>query len=735
MIVYKYKSIFSYMHSKAGIFVLVALAYFLTAKLGLMVQYKESVVTLIWLPTGIAVGSIMRWGNISLPAIFLAAFLVNFSADLSFFSAISIAIGNTLAPYLTTFLLQKFKFNHALIKQRDIALMLGMAMIGMLVSATGGTLTLYFNNLIADNQLTRIWLVWWAGDTVGILLALPLVLNISKKSLQINAQQFNQLMAWLILFIVCELAISAMVPNLSNQFMLSIFLILPAMVWAAMSFGIVGGSLAVIILSLLSVWVASYGYGSFYGNNVGEGIFSLWMFMVTLVVVMLLVAMLQSERNLAEAALRSNDKKLRAVINGALDGIVTIDDKGALVEFNPAAERIFGYSKQQVVGKSLAEVIIPPSLRHAHDTKHQEFVLTGKKHIFDRRLELTAMHADGSEFPVELTITSLKEDGNTLVTGFIRDISQQKKAQQEIENFAYYDTLTNLPNRRLLVDRFKHASISSKRSKMHCALIFADLDNFKLLNDTKGHDAGDRLLVEVAKRIQQSVRAGDTVARLSGDEFVLIIENLDNLANIAYSQATEVAQKLLSELNKSYQLDVFEFNTSASLGIALFNNDELGFEDHLRHADIAMYEAKAAGRNTFRFYDEQTKGNLERHFTLESALHIALQNEEFYLQYQSIVNTAQEIVGAEVLLRWSHPTLGLINPEEFIPIAEKNNLIIKMGFWVLNQACKQIKIWESTPNLSKIRVSVNISAKQFCTSILCKSYAKLSVIQALTLII
>lgn len=704
---------FTYVNTNVGRFLLVALAYFITAKLGLMVPYKESIVTLIWLPSGIAVGAIMRWGKISLPAIFIAAGLVEYSIGLPVYTSIGIACGNTLASFICACLLQKFQFNHALIKQQDIGLMLGAAIIGMLISATGGTFSLYLSDLLQETQLTRVWFVWLVGDTVGVLLALPLVLNVQKKSLKISARQIYQLAAWLVLFVISELIISALVPSLNKQFMLTIFLILPVLVWASMNFGIVGGSLVVIVLSVIGVLVASNGYGSFYSISATDGIFSLWAFMVTLVVIMLLISVLQSERNLAETALRHNSKQLRAVIDGALDGIVTIDHTGALVEFNPAAERIFGYKKEDVIGKSLSEVIIPPNLRNAHEKKHREFVLTGKKNIFDKRLELTAMRSDGSEFPVELTLTSLNEDRTSLITGFIRDISAQKKAQQEIENFAYYDTLTRLPNRRLLIDRFQRAAVACKRTKTHCALIFADLDHFKLLNDTKGHDSGDRLLIEVANRIQDTIRAGDTVARLSGDEFVIIIENLDSLPNIAYSQASEVAQKLLMELNKSYQLELFEFNTTASLGLTLFNDDKLSFEDHLRHADTAMYQAKAAGRNTFRFYDELTQGNVERGFTLESALHSALKNEEFYLHFQSIVNEQQQIVAAEALLRWSHSTLGLVSPAEFIPIAEKSNQIIKIGHWVLVQACHQLKALESSPKLSKIILSVNISAKQF----------------------
>ena len=678
-----------------------------------MVPYKESVATLMWLPTGIAVGAIMRWGNISLPAIYIAALLAELSVGLSFFTSAAIACTNTLAPYLAAYLLKKSNFNHSIIKQKDIVLLITIALLGMLVSATGGVLSLALSGSTIPDNIARIWFIWWVGDSIGVLLALPLVLNLGKVRMHVQAQQYYQLFAWLIMFVIGEIVISSLVPSVNKQFMLSIFLILPILIWASMNFGIVGGSLVVISLSSIAVWFTAKGYGAFYSVDMGEGIFSLWMFMVTLVVTMLLISVLQSERNLAEKALRENDKKLRAVIDGALDAIVTVNDAGELVEFNPAAERTFGYKKEQVLGKLMSEMIIPPHLRKFHEDGHRQFVQTGEMHIFNQRIEITAMRADGSEFPVELTLTALKEEDLSLVTGFLRDISEQRKTQQEIENYAYYDALTGLPNRRLLADRFQHAVLLCMRAGTNCALIFIDLDNFKSLNDTKGHDVGDQLLVEVSNRITQSIREGDTVARLSGDEFVVIIENLDEHHNVAYQQVSEIVQKLLVELNKTYYLKLFEFSTTASMGVTLFNNDQLGFEEHLRHADTAMYQSKAAGRNTYRFYDQITQEGLEKTFALESALPLAITNNELHLNYQGIVDAEKNIVGAEVLLRWTHPVMGPIGPAEFIPIAEKNNYIIKIGHWVLQQACQQLKVWESHPQLNKIRLSVNISAKQF----------------------
>jgi diguanylate cyclase (GGDEF)-like protein/PAS domain S-box-containing protein len=693
-------------------FVLVALAYFVTAKLGLMVPYKESMATLMWLPTGIAVGAIMRWGRICIPAVFIASFAIELTV-LPSLTSVLIAVTNTLGPMLSAYLLRKFHFNHHLYKQKDILLMILVAMIGMLVCATGAISSLYFTGLANEGNLFNIWFIWWLGDSLGVLLALPLVLNIGRKGTFSCDDKCHQLLAWIVLFVCIELIIVSSVPDLNKQFILSMFVILPMLIWASMSFGIVGGSFFVIILSSIAVWLTSQGTGNFYSHNISEGVFSLWTFMVALVVTMLLISALQAERNLALKTIQKHDKKLRAVINGAFDAILTIDAAGLLVEFNPAAERIFGYKKEDVLGKPMSELIIPERYRTAHHAGHQQYVKSGVKHIFNQRIEMVAMRADGGEFPIELTLTALRDADLWLVTGFIRDISEQKKARQEIENFAYYDALTALPNRRLLIDRYQHAILIAQRVGTYCGLLFIDLDKFKTLNDTKGHDVGDQLLIEVAKRIQNTVRSGDTVARLSGDEFVVILENLDSSATVAYQQVSEVAQKLLAELNKNYYLSLFEFATSASIGITLFNDHQLTFEDHLRHADTAMYLSKESGGNTYRFYDQLTQESIEKNFALESALSVALVNHELYFNYQPIVNVDKQVVAAEVLLRWSHPTLGNVSPVEFIPIAEKTNHIIKIGHWVLAQACQQLKVWESDPILSQIKLSVNISAKQF----------------------
>ncbi|OYY81845.1 MAG: sensor domain-containing diguanylate cyclase, partial [Methylophilales bacterium 16-45-9] len=253
-------------------FIFVALAYILTAQLGLIGPYKESIATLLWLPSGVAVGAIMRWGSVAIPAVFIATVYVEQSLGMSLITSLSIACGNTLAPVCTAYLLKKLQFNHQLITQRDIFLLISAAMLGMLISSTGGVLSLHLNVLANTHDMVRVWFIWWVGDVIGVLLALPLVLNLNKTKLLANTQKTIQLIFWLIVFACCEYLIVNLIHDLNKQFMLTAFLILPVLIWASMMFGIVGGSLVVISLCVTAVWLTAQGYGTFYSMDVGEGL-------------------------------------------------------------------------------------------------------------------------------------------------------------------------------------------------------------------------------------------------------------------------------------------------------------------------------------------------------------------------------------------------------------------------------------------------------------------------------
>lgn len=293
------------------------------------------------------------------------------------------------------------------------------------------------------------------------------------------------------------------------------------------------------------------------------------------------------------------------------------------------------------------------------------------------------------------------------------DIARHKEAEDKIQHLAYYDLLTNLPNRRLLIDRLEHSLAVIARHKNHGAILFIDLDHFKTLNDTKGHSIGDLLLVEVAKRLQTCVREGDTLARLGGDEFVVILEDLNEDAAQAAVQVEAVCTKIISAVNQPYQLDNYLYHSSASVGICMFNNQQMTVDELLKRADIAMYQAKSAGRNTLSFYDPAMQAALQARAALEFDLRLAITENQFKLYYQMQVDHSGNIHGAEVLIRWLHPKKGLIPPLQFIPLAEETGLILPIGEWVLKTACAQIKAWENDPHACHLQIAVNVSACQF----------------------
>ncbi|MDP2246645.1 MAG: diguanylate cyclase, partial [Nitrosomonadales bacterium] len=561
---------------------MVVLGYYAAGMLGLLIPYVGSHITLIWLPTGIAVAALMRWGHVNLTAIYVAAFFVNFSVSSSFTLSAQIALSNTLAPLVAASLMQHFNFKNALDRPHDILLLLIAAALGMIISATGGVLALLMHGLLNEDQFLNAWMVWWLGDTVGVLLALPMLLNISRDELRRLWTRRGQLIIAFIIVVLLEWYVFQYLNKPAGQFMLLAFAMLPLVIWAAMRYGITGASLVVLGLSLATVWATAYGRGLFYHADMHQSIFSLWIFRATMVVVALMITTLQARHLLSERALRESEGKLRGMINAALDAIVSVDDQGQIVEFNPAAENIFGHSRESVLGRKLADVIIPPGMRDAHIAGHAHFVATGEKRIFDKRMELTAIRADGSEFPVELTLTSLQDQSLHLVTGFIRDITEKKRAEQDIRNLAFFDALTGLPNRRLLIDRLQHAFASSSRSQKYGAVIFIDLDNFKTLNDSRGHDFGDLLLIEVSRRLRACVRGEDTVSRLSGDEFVIILEDMNTSIEQSVVEARTVGEKILDTVHQPYQLKEIEYHNTCSIGISLFLGNKTSVDELLK---------------------------------------------------------------------------------------------------------------------------------------------------------
>ncbi|MDP3089033.1 MAG: PAS domain S-box protein, partial [Methylotenera sp.] len=370
-----------------------------------------------------------------------------------------------------------------------------------------------------------------------------------------------------------------------------------------------------------------------------------------------------SERKLAEKEL-----SIAATAFESQEGMLVTDTNNMIVKVNQAFSAITGYSAEDAIGQS-------PSLLSSgrHDADFYKAMWKGIKDTGTWQGEVWNMRKSGEVYPQQLCITAVK-DHLGVVSNYVAtltDITMNKAAAEEIQRLAFYDPLTHLPNRRLLVDRLNQAIVASARNGVGGAVLFMDLDHFKTLNDSLGHDIGDLLLQQVAERLISCVREGDTVSRLGGDEFVVMLEHLSAQALEAAAQAEGVAEKILTALNKSFNLAGHEYQNTASIGIALFNDQSQSQEDLLKHADIAMYQAKKTGRNTLCFFDPKMQDAIRARVSLENDLRKALKRKEFQLHYQIQVNGAGQAIGAEALIRWIHPTRGLVSPYHFIPLAEE----------------------------------------------------------------
>jgi diguanylate cyclase (GGDEF)-like protein/PAS domain S-box-containing protein len=392
------------------------------------------------------------------------------------------------------------------------------------------------------------------------------------------------------------------------------------------------------------------------------------------------------------------------------EGLMITDAEGVILRVNKAFKDLTGYSAEEAIGRNpsiLKSGRQDPNFYHA---LWQALAREGhwQGEIWNRR-------KNGEEFPEWLSINSVRNAAGQITNyvGNFSDISEKKAAEEEIRNLAFFDPLTRLPNRRLLVDRLQHALAASARKRCLGAILFIDLDNFKRLNDTKGHAVGDLLLLAVSKRLQAGIRIGDTVARLGGDEFVVVLEELHQDREQAAAIAELVGEKILGILNQPYLLQGQEHRSTASIGVSLFRGGIDELEDLLRRSDTAMYEAKKGGRNMLRFFDPAMQEAIEERAMLESWLQPGLERQEFRLHYQPQVDDEGCPFGAEALLRWEHPEHGLISPARFIPLAEETGFIVPLGQWVMEAACAQLKFWQNRPHLGHLTIAVNVSAHQF----------------------
>ncbi|HTD05996.1 bifunctional diguanylate cyclase/phosphodiesterase [Undibacterium sp.] len=412
-----------------------------------------------------------------------------------------------------------------------------------------------------------------------------------------------------------------------------------------------------------------------------------------------------SERIQADADLR-----IAAAAFDSQEGMVVTDANDVILRVNRAFTEITGYAVEDAVGKT-------PQLFQSD--AHSEDDYRARSEVIDRtgswQGEVWSKRKNGETYPQWLTISAVTGSSGA-VTHYVHtlsDISERKRAADKIQELAFFDQLTGLPNRRLLLDRLKQAMTAALRSGSFGALMFIDLDDFKALNDTLGHDMGDSLLKQAAQRLTACVREGDTVARLGGDEFVVVLAGLGVSERDAVASTEKVVGKILAVLRNMFELGDASHQSTASIGITLFCGQPVTIDELMKQADLAMYRSKSAGRNAFRFFDPAMQTAAVQRVVLATDLRKAIDGDQFLLHYQAQVIDGGSIIGAEVLVRWQHPQRGLVSPAEFIPLAEETGLILPLGFWVLETACVQLAKWAARPEMAHLTIAVNVSARQF----------------------
>ena len=419
-----------------------------------------------------------------------------------------------------------------------------------------------------------------------------------------------------------------------------------------------------------------------------------------------------SMQKMMAGRVQEQQSQLVSLVSAIPDLVVLKGVDGRFLHCNQAFERLVGLTHAQIIGRTTADLGLHNRLPSELETDIQ-----AKNSLSPVVYEESLRFADnGYQGRFEITKSAVRA-ANGEVTGLLcisRDLAERSHARKEIERLEFFDVLTGLPNRRMLMDRLEWSIRACKLRASYAALLFIDLDNFKDLNDSLGHQQGDRLLCEVGKRLIASVRSGDVVARFGGDEFVVLVEHLGAVREQAEAHVRGVVEHLLSRFNQPFALDGNAYYSTPSIGVTVFGDSEVhSAEELLKRADMAMYEAKSAGRNTQRFFDPRMQAQVNARAHMESDLRQAIHGGELQVYYQPVMNGHGELQGAEALVRWQHPTRGLVMPMEFIDLAEQTGLIVDLGAFVMMTACKQLALWALCPSTACLTIAVNVSPRQF----------------------
>jgi len=826
-------------HQLAGLLKQLGVAA-LYALLGLTVLAccsDNGVISIIWLPAGLALSVLLMGGNRYACGVFLGALVVNVITINAFWMAVAVAVSNTLEALLGALLLKRYDlFNQSSLSTHNYLQLLIAGGLAGVIAALLGTVTLVFSGFLTGETFLRYLSYWWRGDTLGIALITPMML-VWRRAPD-DWLRPKRLVEFIVLIATAFLAgqmifmgwMHDAVGDVAKAYWMFLFV-----TWAAVRMGPHALVIILVMTAIQGLFGAQQGTGFFAEDIAKTYLTSYWSFMAILSVTGMTLATYFVARRRAEQTLTASEGYQRAIFNATPDAMLISDKRGIITQVNRQAELMLGYKLGELVGQSI-EVLVPEGFRPNHPELHAKYVAAPVARPLGVGRTVQARRKDGSSFDVDISVSPIKTeqglffasalrdvtlrkqadahlrvaaiafesnepmvitDADNIIlqvnraftesTGYSKeeavgqkisllksgrhgaafyaamwetikstgtwqgeiwdrrkngeiypkwliisvvkgddgaithyvgthiDITERKAAEEQIKQLAFFDPLTQLPNRRLLQERLKHGIDVERRDGKQLALLMLDLDRFKSVNDSLGHLAGDELLQQVAARITARLRDVDMVARLGGDEFIVLLEDIAHPED-----AARVAEEIIADLSKPFCVEQGEdIQISASIGISLYPQHGDNPALLMDNADAALYQAKDAGRGCFAYFSEDLTIAARERIALESRLRRAIEQQDLRVFYQPQVDIISgRIIGAEALVRWQDSIEGLIPPIRFIPIAEETGLILVIGEWVLRETCRQGRQWLDA-GLPPLTLAVNVSPHQFRRSDIC----------------
>ncbi len=670
-----------------------------------------------YLPVGLTLALLLCGGRRYVPAVFISsvvAGLVNYHRPIFSWCGLPGSIGIYLGYVgAAAILRRRWRIDPKLGTLRDVGRYIVISLGAAILSALFGVLTLWGDGLISRSDALRTAADWWATDALAIITFTPFLLvfvaplvgywlrsgSESRPSAawraRPSATQILELTAQSGFVVFAIWFVFGYAPAIPYQ---PLYLLFVPVIWIAVRRGLPGAILATFAISIgmtFAAWITQAQSGS---------LPKLQLAMSALGLTGLCLGAVVTERRRAEGAIRESEKRYRLLFERNLAGVFRTTLAGSFVECNQATACMFGYdSPEEVMEVPVANLYDAASDREGFLTK-----LKSEKSVTNHEMKFRRKNGESAWAVLNVSLVDDDSGIASIVEGTLVDITERKVAEERVQSLAYYDALTGLPNRILLHDRLSKALATARRQMHKVALLFFDLDRFKIINDSLGHSVGDLLLEDVAERLKSCAREEDTVARLGGDEFVIVLTHVNDIPGAAVS-----AERFMDAMTARFVIQGHSLSIGCSLGISIFPEHGADSETLIKHADAAMYSAKDIGRNNFQFFTADMNAQAVERLTLENGLRLALEKKELFLMYQPQMNIATgKISELEALLRWQHPVLGLVPPDKFIRIAENSGLIVPIGEWVLRTACSQARKWQDE-GLPPVSIAINVSAVQF----------------------